>query len=208
MSHFTQSIWEVIRGELAKSCKNNEFFHNGRLTYNNDVNDFLRKVQTFDDDVYKITNRMFFNGVQLENKEADRIYKQMFVLENLYEEMNFQTVGNFRTHVMAIFLRESPILNAFIGNIEDYINNQNSSTSGVDSKSRSAVRTLPQEQASFDLASNEFGFSDSGSGNNSEIKSNSTSLSNDVDNLEKIIAFFEKRLKIYKKKKCFMGVLI
>lgn len=154
----TTSLFNYIQSELIKDGFN-EFVDNaGNLIFFDNKQQFMTKIISFDDDIQKIVNQLFY-GLRLKNVENDSHFKQTFLLRFLNRQINKQTIDAFQIDLMATFLLNKDFINRVYDDLEKYVSGQSESDQkntqlndgNTTSDNRQAYAEIPQNNVNLDV---------------------------------------------------------
>lgn len=217
MSKFTTTINEIIQSELRR-CGFNEFFNDNRLTFFDDNYRFMKKIIRFDDDVYDIVHRMFFQYYTIGTTDnTDRLFKYMFVTKFQNREINRQTVEDFSSQLLYYVLTHEHYIQYVFEELDNYLTGK--TTSHSDSKEnqtsfdeyRQLVATLPQSKVNLNVDDDDLDYADNNtiskdkkqSDQNGETQNQSNSY--DLNVLQGIYSMIDK-IFMDIDKKCFLQI--
>lgn len=181
------SIYTLISSELNNRGYS-EFKKGNMLADNN----YITKILRYDKEVENIVNEKFFQGLQLDDIENDRIFKRHFLNRFLNHSISGQTMELFSSQLCFTFLNNIIFLNEYYNNLEDYITNKSISVStGKDnqvSDNRIANSTLPQNQVNIDVDNSILGYADDNTISRQQNKSDTNkSDENKTFNMDNLI---------------------
>lgn len=175
MSKTTITLHDYIVSEFSRDGRNEvyDFFNLNNpeedfgMLWDDDEDTYMNKILTYDEETQEVLNNRIFRGLSLTDAEADRQYKQMFLFRYMNQQIGFQTVEEFSSRVMFIFMSHKQYLDYYHKNLSDMLQQKSenkasgsSNTEGTsrdtgnsttDSNNRSANVTLPQNQPFMDL---------------------------------------------------------
>lgn len=216
MSKHTTTLMDILRSELIKKGEN-EFVNDGRLTFFDDKYAFIEKVAKFDDDVYEIVTQHFFGDRAYPDEKIDRNFKQAFTNRFMDRQIGRQTLEAFQAQVVTLFIQYSEYIYYTFGQLDDFIQNKQTSEShsDEDSKETSDYRgleaTLPQTEVNLDVTDDDLNYADTNNINkrqdkgNRQANSNSENRTFNPDNLEKIFLMKERIMNKFDEK-CFLQI--
>lgn len=194
----TSTIMDIIQSELINDG-HNEFVNNGEITFFDDDFSFIQKVMRFDSDVNVIVSRLFFKGVTLENEQADKRFKKMFVNKFLNRRIGFQTVETFASQLIYTTLLNEDFLNEYFVNLDKYLTGENktgtTNTAMNTSDQRNLHSDLPQNQLNISLEDTVLDYASTNTINRNKSQDNSSNQSTathyNLDNLERLNGLLE-----------------
>lgn len=180
----TTTLMEIVTSELINAGFNEFSFTTqdakGRpiqqLFRTDDRFTFIRKLARYDDDIDKAVDKAFFFNQKLNNIEADKYFKHMFITKFMDRQIGPQTVETFGSHLTSLMLQYEPYITELFTNVNNYYHDEkfsisdnttkNNGTSKSDTTStiddhsgtNSVNRDLPQDNATLDLTSDEVTF--------------------------------------------------
>ena len=152
----TSTIMYMLKSELINAGKN-EFYGKDQLRFFDDDYSFIQKALKYDDDIAKITNRMFFHGFKLDDDKADKVFKQAFITRFLNRQIAFQTVEVFAGRLMSYCFNQQVYMNEIYAKLADFINDKaESTTKSVNDDTRTTdnralYSDLPQDQINLNV---------------------------------------------------------
>lgn len=184
MSKTTITLFDFLQAEFIKQGHEEFFdyedFNNKEkdfgMKFNNEENSFMYKILNYDEDTEEIINNRIFRGLKLKSTQQDKIYKKMFLMKYLNYQIGFQTIEEFTSQVMYLFMTHKEYLDYYYENYIDLLQSKNKGSSSNTSKNtgsslstdegdsnysaRSANVTLPQNQPFMNLNSNIVDYAD------------------------------------------------
>ena len=194
----TSTIMDIIQSELINDG-HNEFVNNGEITFFDDEFSFIQKIMRFDSDVNVIVSRLFFKGITLENEQADKRFKKMFVNKFLNRRIGFQTVETFASQLIYTTLLNEDFLNEYFVNLDKYLSGENKTGTTNNATNTSDQRNLhsdlPQNQLNISLEDTVLDYASTNTINRNKSQDNSSNQSTathyNLDNLERLNGLLE-----------------
>ena len=184
MSKTTITLFDFIQAEFIKQGHEEFFdyedFNNKEkdfgMKFNDERNSFMYKILNYDEDTQDVINNRIFRGLKLKSTQQDRMYKQMFLMKYLNHQIGFQTIEEFTSQVMFLFMTHKEYLDYYYEHYIDMLQQKNQGSSSTTStnegssistdegdsgySARSANVTLPQNQPFVDLESSYVDYAD------------------------------------------------
>lgn len=199
----TTTILDIINAKAHREGYN-EFFDRQRfqLRKTDDKTNLMYQIATYTDFIRDLTNEEIFGGCSLSDQNTDRYFKHMFLNKFIDREIKFQTLDVFRNKLVSMMLINDKWFCDTYKYFDDMFNgvSRGSTNSGgtTHSDGRGANATLPQDQTSLDLSSNEVPFADETTYNRGDSRTTNHSSSNSSQNSPSVISqmddIFEKKL--------------
>lgn len=199
MSKYTTTIYEILASEGYKHGFNDFIAPDGfHLMNYGDNAAFINKVNAYDKDIQSWANAALFAGNALASAGADAFFKKEFVTRFINREIKYQTLDLWRIKLTAEMVRYDQWLSSTYDNFyKVYTNEKDGKTTGnllanqvntsntdftgnatTDTDSQTRHRdldaTLPQNETSLSLDSNDVPYADSRK--DSKDKSNTHSV--------------------------------
>lgn len=154
----TTSLYNFIQTELIKQGLNEFEDAEGRLILFDKKHQFMQKIISYDDDVAKIVDDLFFN-LSLENAESDYHFKKTFLLRFVNRKINRQTIEAFQLELMNVFLTNEFYINQVYQDLDKYMTgttdsdqvNKQLNEGTTNSDHRQAYAELPQNSVNIDV---------------------------------------------------------
>lgn len=208
----TTTLYEIIHSELINSG-HDEFVNKHNLTFFNKEYAFIQKIMSYDNDVHKIVDELFFNNIKLNDPVSDRNFKKTFINKFYNRQIAYQTVEVFTSQVIYTLMINIDYLNSLYDNLDDFIlgkTNSKNDDNGTDiNDNRYANATLPQDQVNTNIDNLELDFADTNSISRTKSEktgqSNSLSTNHSLDQLLKSSGLLDS-VFIEFDKKCFLQV--
>lgn len=212
MTRYTTTVFDLIKSELINSGKS-EFYTNNNIVFNNDEYVFIKKIMRFDEDVKKIVDKMFFQNEKLSTTDSDTHFKKIFVNRFLNRQIGRQTVEDFSSQVMYVYLLNEDYINSLYNDSEKYLKELNENNSKGNNTNQNDNRTLhttlPQSQVNLNVEDTELAYGDTNTLTRNKDTSNNNnetiSTNYNLDILIKIKPLLEE-IFIEFDKNCFMQV--
>lgn len=208
MSKTTITLFDFIQAEFIKQGHEEFFdyedFNNKEkdfgMKFNDEKNSFMYKILNYDVDTQDVINNRIFRGLKLKSIQQDRMYKQMFLLKYMNQQIGFQTIEEFSSQVMFLFMTHKEYLDYYYENYIDMLQQKNKGSSSTTStntgsslstvegdsgySARSANVTLPQNEPSVNLESPYVDYADDTRADFSKNKNNSITDTENSSNSE------------------------
>lgn len=191
MSKYTVTIYELLASEGYKNGFNDFVAPDGLHLINYGDNlAFVNKVNAFDTDIQKWSNKVIFGGNSLSSAGADKFFKREFISRFINREIKYQTVDIWRIKLAADMVKfDQWMSNTYDSFARIYTNEKDGKTTGnllanqvntsnVDftgkvtststnntdttttSRHSDLDTTLPQNETNIDLNSDVLGYAD------------------------------------------------
>lgn len=208
----TVTLFDILKSELINQG-HSEFYHNNRIVFYDDEYAFIKKIMTFDTDVYKIVDKLLFLEIGLETKESDKKFKQTFVNRFLNKQINRQTVEDFTSQVVHTFLEHYDYLNNYYKNIDrmlsgEHIQKTNTNNHQV-ADNRMLQSTTPQTNINLNVDDSVLEYGDNNTINkNKQTSNNESNLESNNFNVDHLIKSKDLLNNIFIEfdKNCFLQV--
>ena len=206
----TTTPYSMIKSELINSGFN-EFSSKHQLTFFEDDFQFIKKMMRYDEDVEKIVNDKFFQGIALENKDSDIRFKQAFLNRFLNRQISRQSLEAFSAQIVFTFLANEKYINFLYDEIEGYLKGQNTQKNTGDTTSLNDNRylqsELPQTEVNLNVDDTVLDYGNTNTiSRTRDIKTDDTQSESehlDLGNLEKFNGMIEEVFNKFDKN-CFL----
>lgn len=199
----TTTILDIINAKAHREGYN-EFFDRERfqLRKTDDKTNLMYQVACYTDFIRNITNEEIFGEFSLSDQDADCYFKHMFLNKFIDREIKYQTLDVFRNKLVSLMLINNQWICDTYKYFDDMFNGVtrgSTNTNGTShSDGRGANATLPQDQTSLDLNSNEVPFADETTYNRGDGRTTNHTTTNATVNSPSVIGqmddVFEKKL--------------
>ena len=151
MSTFT--LYDVIKSELIK-LGHDEFVDDlGNWVFFDKEHQFIQKILRYDDVIHEVITLTFFHGLRLADETHDKHFKRAWITKFYNRNVNKQTLEDFSSQVIHVFLMNEQTVNHLYENVDNYLTglqtteNDSKNTSDNTSESFSDSRNANQSQA-------------------------------------------------------------
>lgn len=208
----TTTLEQILRHEL-KNRGYSEFTSGNYINWHNPDNNLISRILNFDPEIHDIITNRFFLGFTLNTPEADKRFKHAWAMHFLDRQIGFQTVERFALKNSSVTRNYEDFLNTYYTQLEDYLNNKQTSnsesTGGRTTKHRQLETTLPQDFANMDINEDHFDYPDENRAWNEGEDNNETTTSTTTQkSLEDLLLLKESLTDIFQEydRRCFLQV--
>lgn len=189
----TTRLIDVIQSELINQGQN-EFYNKinniDQLTYWMPEFQFIRKIMKYDDTVKQILDWMIYNGITLDDKDADLFFKQSFLNKFYARQIGQETIELFAGQVTYYLITHETYISNLYQNYAKFMNAGTSSNASDNDTNGTnmGVADLPQDRETLDLTSNTMNYANTNTVNRGFNKktSNGTTETFSPSNLNSI----------------------